>query len=144
MKNIIVTIDFETNQQLVIDQAIALGEKFNAKLWLLHVAAPDPDFVGMDVGPQTERDSRAHQLREEHRQLEAYSDKISHQGVAAQSLLIQGATIELIMEKAKTLKADLIITGHHEHGFLYKAFIGSVSNQIIKQAKIPVLIVPLD
>lgn len=144
MKNIIVAIDFENNQQLVIDQAIALGEKFNAKLWLLHIAAPDPDFVGMEAGPQTERDNRAAQLKKEHRLLQNYTDVISAKGIASEGLLIQGATTETILEKAKTLKADLIVTGHHEHGFLYKAFIGSVSNQIIKQAKIPMLIVPLD
>ncbi len=144
MKNIIVAIDFENNQQLIIDQAMALGEKFNAKLWLLHIAAPNPDFVGMEAGPQTERDNRAEQLKKEHRLLDQYTEEISNLGIASEGLLIQGATTETILEKAKTLKADLIITGHHEHGFLYKTFVGSVSNQIIKQTKIPVLIVPLD
>ena len=144
MKNIIVAIDFENNQHLVLDQALIFGKTFNAKLWLLHIAAPDPDFVGMEAGPQTERDNRAAQLRKEHRLLEDYTREISNKGVAAEGLLIQGTTTETIIEKAKTLKADLIIKGHHEHGFIYKALIGSVSNQIIKRTKIPVLIVPLD
>jgi nucleotide-binding universal stress UspA family protein len=59
-------------------------------------------------------------------------------------MLVQGATIEMIMEEAEKLKVDLIIAGHEEHNFLYKAFVGSVSRQIIRKSKIPVLIVPLE
>ena len=49
----------------------------------------------------------------------------------------------MIMEEAVKLKVDLIIAGHEEHNFLYKAFVGSVSRHIIEKSKIPVLIVPL-
>ena len=49
----------------------------------------------------------------------------------------------MIMEEAKKLNVDIIIAGHHEHNFFYKAFVGSVSGKIIKKSKIPVLIVPL-
>jgi len=50
----------------------------------------------------------------------------------------------MIIEESKKLNIDLIIAGHHEHGFFYNAFVGSVSAQIIKKSKIPVLIVPLE
>ncbi len=59
MKNILVTIDFNKNEELLIDKAFQLAESFNSKLWLMHIAAPDPDFVGYEVGPQYIRDSRA-------------------------------------------------------------------------------------
>ena len=51
MKNILVTIDFKRNDQLLIDKAFQLAESFDSKLWLIHIAAPDPDFVGYEVGP---------------------------------------------------------------------------------------------
>ncbi len=50
--------------------------------------------------------------------------------------------MELILREAEELKVEMIITGHHEHGFLYKWFAYPVSEELIKRSKIPVLIVP--
>lgn len=143
MKNILVTIDFERNEQLLIDKAFQWAESFNSKLWLMHIAAPDPDFVGYKVGPQYIRDSRASVLKKERKQLQEYSNTLNKKGVNAEGILVQGATIEMIMEEAKKLDVDLIIAGYHEHNFLYNAFVGSVSGEILKKSKIPVLMVPM-
>ncbi|AKP51838.1 universal stress protein [Cyclobacterium amurskyense] len=144
MKNILVTIDFSKNEKQLIDKAFQLAESFNSKLWLMHIAAPDPDFVGYEVGPQYIRDARASELREEHMKLKEYSTALKRKGVVSEGLLVQGATIEMIIEESKKLNIDLIIAGHHKHGFFYNAFVGSVSAELIKKSKIPVLIVPLE
>lgn len=144
MKNILVAIDFNKNEKLLIDKAFQLAESFGSKLWLMHISAPDPDFVGYDVGPQYIRDSRATDLRKEHQQLQEYSTLLKKKGVVSEGLLVQGATIEMIIEESKKLNVDLIIAGHHMHGFFYNAFVGSVSAEIIKKSKTPVLIVPLE
>ncbi len=144
MKNILVTIDFVNNEKQLIDKAFQLAEKFKAKLWLLHIASPDPDFIGYDVGPQYIRDSRAEELRKEHKLLQEYTAVLKKKGVDSEGLLVQGATIEMIIEESKKLNVDLIIAGHHERGFFYNAFVGSVSAKIIKKSKIPVLIIPLE
>jgi len=144
MKNILATINFEKDEQKLIDQASEIAKAFNAKLWLMHIAAPDPIFVGYKIGPQYIRDTRAHELREEHKQIQNYSNQLKENGIEAEGLLVQGATIEMIMEESKKLNIDLIVAGHAEHSFFYKAFIGSVSSQIIKNSKIPVLIIPFE
>jgi nucleotide-binding universal stress UspA family protein len=152
MKNILVAVEmtndefsdqFNIDDNKVLEKALELAKAFDSKLWLLHIAAPDPEFVGYDVGPQYIRDFRAKDLRNEHKQLQAYADNFIKQGIDAEGLLIQGMTIEMIIEESKKLNIDLIITGHHDHNFLYKAIVGSVSSAIIKQSKIPVLIVPV-
>ena len=144
MKNILVTIDFDKKVEVLIDKAFELAKSFNSKIWLMHIAAPDPDFVGYDVGPQYIRDCRAEDLRKEHREIQKLASELMEKGVHAEGLLIQGATIEMIIDESKKLNIDLIIAGHHQYGFFYKAFVGSVSAQIIKKSKIPVLIVPFD
>lgn len=144
MKNILVTVDFDKGEELLIEKAFQMASAFGSKLWLMHIAAPDPDFVGYDVGPKYIRDSRASELRKEHRQVQAYSESLKKRGVNSEGLLVQGATIEMIIKESKKLNVDLIISGQHDHGFFYKAFVGSVSAGIIKKSKIPVLIVPLD
>jgi len=144
MRNILVTIDFINNEKQLIDIALQLAESFNSKVWLLHIAAPDPDFIGYDVGPQYIRDSRAEELKKEHKLLQEYTTTLEKKGVDSEGLLVQGATIEMIIEESKKLNVDLIIAGHHERGFFYNAFVGSMSTKIIKKSKIPVLIVPLE
>ena len=144
MKNILVTIDFNENEKILLDKAFQMAESFGSKLWLVHIAAPDPDFVGYEVGPQYIRDSRATELRKEHKKLQEYTSILNEKGVESEGLLIQGATIEMIIKESKKLNVDLIIAGHLDHGFFYNAFVENISAAIIKKSKIPVLIVPLD
>ena len=73
-----------------------------------------------------------------------YAEKMQEEGVDAQGLVIEGATVDMILDKAEKLDIDLIITGHHEHNFVYKAFFGSVAKGVVKKTKIPVLLVPLE
>lgn len=144
MKNILVSIDFDNNEKNLIEMAFRFAKPFDSKLWLIHIAQPDPEFIGYDVGPQYIRDFRASELRKEHKLLQQYSKDITERGIQAEGLLIQGATVEMVLEEAIKLKADMIVTGQHEHNFFYHAFVGSVSSEIVKKSKIPVLVVPLE
>ncbi|HLF63156.1 MAG TPA: universal stress protein [Saprospiraceae bacterium] len=143
MKNILVAVDLRDTDQLLIEQAAALATKFTSKVWIVHVAAPDPDFVGYGVGPTYIRDTRADQLRKEHRQLQSYAGWFNDQAINADGLLIQGPTINMIKDEVKKLKIDLLIIGSHRHSFLYEAFVGHTEVKIIRDILIPVLIVPL-
>ncbi|SHI74289.1 Nucleotide-binding universal stress protein, UspA family [Arenibacter nanhaiticus] len=144
MKNILVAIDFNDNESILIEKAFQLAKAFGSKVWVLHIAAPDPEFVGYGVGPQYIRDSRAEELRYEHRKIQEHVGFLRNNKIDAEGLLIQGATIEMVIKESKKLNADLIVAGHHKHSFLFNAFIGSVSTQIMKKSKIPVLIIPLE
>jgi nucleotide-binding universal stress UspA family protein len=144
MKNIMVTIDFNGNERQLIDKAYELAKAFSSKLWLIHIAAPDPDFVGYEVGPQYIRDNRSNVLRKEHKLLQKYTNELKEVDINAEAILLQGMTIEMILEESKKLNIELIIAGHHEHSFFYRAFVENVSSEIIRKSKIPVLIVPLD
>jgi nucleotide-binding universal stress UspA family protein len=144
MKNILVAINFEENELLVVEKALEMAKAFEAKVWLMHIAAPNPDFVGNEVGPQSTRDFRAVQLKKQHRLLDEYAQQLRNKGVEAEGMLIQGATIETLLEEAEQLNIDLLILGNQVRGFFYKTFVGSVSQGIIKRAKLPILLVPLD
>ncbi len=142
MKNILVPIDFSAEAQRVIDIAASIAKAFNAKIWLVHVAAPDPDFVGFDTGPTYVREHRAEILREEHSEIQALSEALKNAGHSAEGLLVQGPTTETLLEEVDRLKADLIVMGSHGRTGLFKAFVGSVSEQVLRDSRVPVLIVP--
>jgi nucleotide-binding universal stress UspA family protein len=142
MKNILAAIDFSDVSTRVIEQAVEISQSFAGKLWLVHVADPDPDFIGYGTGPQTERDWRAKILKDEHLYIQQQALELDRQGINVTPLLIQGATAEAILKEALKLKADLIVIGSHGHNSFYNALVGSVSEQVIRKATCPVLIIP--
>ena len=144
MKNILVAIDFEDETKVLIDKAIEFGKMFGSKIWLLHIAASSPDFVGYESGPQYIRDSRAESLRKEHKMIQQIADDIKSLDMAAEGLLVQGATTETILKESAKLNIDLVIIGHHKHSTLYKIFVDDVDSEIISNSKVPVLIIPLE
>jgi len=144
MKNILVATDFNAGSKKLFEAACRLAEKFGSKIWVIHIAAPDPDFVGYDVGPQYIRTTRAEDLKKEHKMLQQMAEDIEAKGITAESLLVQGPTVKMILEEMEKLKIDLIVLGHVEHAFLYNAFFGSTAKEILKKSKIPLLVIPLE
>ena len=143
MKNILIAVDFDPHTKALVDYAVNFGRAFGAKLWFIHIAEAAPDFVGYSEGPKYIRDTLAKELREEHRQLQAICAEVKSSGVAAEGLMIQGPTIEMILEEAEKLKVDLIITATHKRSMIYKAFVGSVSTELFEQSAIPLLAFPV-
>lgn len=143
MKNILVALDIDSDAQKLLGKACQLAEKFGSKVWIVHIAAPDPDFVGYEAGPQFVRENRAGELREEHKALQKFAADLTERGIVSESLLIQGPTVEMILKEAAKLNADLIIMGFQEHDFLYKALKGSTTSEVIKNSGIPLLVVPV-
>ncbi|MCC7332835.1 MAG: universal stress protein [Flavobacteriales bacterium] len=143
MKNILVTIDFEEKGQFLIDKASEIAAKFGSKLWIVHVAAPEPDFIGLDVGPQYIRDVLAKDLRKEHKQLQEFADVLKRKNIEAEGLLVQGTTIETIVNLTQKLKIDLIVIGKNKRGFFFKTFMVSTDESLLEFSNVPVLVVPL-
>ena len=143
MKNILVAVDLENGDLKLLEHASALALKFDAKVWIVHVAAPDPDFVGFDAGPAYIRKTLADDLRDEHKALRQYSDNLRVKTVDVECLLVQGPTVATIFDEVNKLEADLLIIGSHKHNFLKRVFGEDVSHQIISKSKTPILIIPL-
>ncbi len=144
MKRIIAAVDFSPVSNAVVVRATAIARAFSAKLYLLHVAAPDPDFVGYEPGPRSVRTTRAGELRAEHRDLQQWASDLRDRGLDAEALLVQGPTVETLLERAQHLDADLIVLGSHGHGAVYRALVGSVSEGVLRHGVCPVLIVPAE
>jgi len=141
-KNVVAAVDFSQVSVAVLEHAAALATALSAKVWLLHVAAPEPEFVGYAVGPDSVRDQRAAELRSEHRELQHRTEALRERGLEAQALLVQGPTVEKILSEAASLEADLIVMGSHGRGAIGRALLGSVSEGVLHAARCPVTILP--
>ena len=142
MPVILAAVDFSPVTDAVVAQAAALAAALQATLYLVHVAAPDPDFVGYDTGPASVRHSVATEIRDVHRRLQEQSAALRERGLQCTGLLIQGSTPETLVREAERLNADLLILGSHGHGVLRRALLGSVSEHVLHHARRPVLILP--
>lgn len=142
MKNILVAVDFSEIGEQVLGNAALLASSLGARLWLIHVSAPDPDFVGYKAGPPGVRDQVAKHLRKEHRQLQSMAEDQRQRGIDATALLVQGPTVETILREAANLEADLIVLGSHGRGAVLRALLGSTSEGVLRKAEVPVFIVP--
>ena len=95
------------------------------------------------AGPQSVRDDRAKTLLLENKLIEDLTKKAKQKGLEATGLLIQGATVSLIIEECDKLQADLLIIGHKKQGFLQRILKGSVAGGILENTNIPLLVIPL-
>ena len=140
--NILVSLDISESTDKVVDAAKQLAEAMSAKLYLMHVAEPEPDFIGYGVGPQTVRDSVSEEFHKEHALIQELAESLRQKSLDVKGLLIQGSTVEAILKQADKLKAQMIVMGSHGRGAIYKMLVGSVSEGVLHGAKCPVLVVP--
>jgi len=140
--NVVVAVDFSDVTQRMLDVVREVSEGRAMRIYVIHVAEPDPAFVGWDVGPEVVRRQVATELRREHSDVENLAKKLRDAGRDVTALCVQGPTIDTILNQAEQLRADLIVIGSHGHGATYDLLVGSVSSGVIRSAKVPVLVVP--
>lgn len=141
--NILVAVDLSAGSEKIIDAAAALAKPMNARVFVLHVAEPEPDFVGYGAGPEVVRTQVANELHREHREVQALADRLREQGINATALMISGPTVNTTLNESKKLGADMIVVGSHGHGAVYDVLIGSYSAGIIRGSELPVVVVPV-
>ncbi len=142
MKNVLSAIDFSPITEKVIDYTKRIVAADNGKIRLLHVAEPPPEFLGEKFGPPVERELRAEVMKKHHKKLDELAASLSKEGFDVKPIIVQGATIETIIEQAEKGEADIIILGSHGKGPLAKIVMGSATEGVIRKSKIPVLVIP--
>jgi len=142
MRTILTAIDFSEITEAVVNYSIKFAKSNNSSIRLLHVAEPPSAFLGDDFGPQVVRDVKADTIKKDHRQLEKCTQLILAEGLEVKPILVQGSTVEIIIEQAEKSNADIIILGSHGRGVIASAIMGSTCQGLIQKSKCPVLVVP--
>jgi nucleotide-binding universal stress UspA family protein len=141
MNNILCLIDFSDVTEKVVKEAASLARAFSCKLWMLHVAAPEPAFVGYEVGPQHVRDWRSETLHDEHKYIQTRARELQDEGIDSTPLLVKGGTIEAILAETDKLDIDMIVMGSHGHGPFHSVLVGSTTHGVIHSVTCPVVLV---
>lgn len=140
---ILVALDLSEAAPRILQVTERMARQSSAEVRLLHVAEAEPDFMGYDAGPEVVRDQVAKEFRDEHRAVQKYADELREAGINAGARLIQGPIVETVFREAERFEANLLIVGSHGFGAIYDLLVGSVSRGLLKDANIPVLVVPI-
>lgn len=149
---IIVALDFSDITDKVLNASKTLALAMDAELILIHVAEPNPDHIAYDydpaaitaIDPSEIRDNIAKRFHQDHQTLQQKSDDFRTQGLHCKALMIQGPTVDMLLNEASKLNADFIVIGSHGKGFISQVLLGSISEELIKKSNIPVYLVPAD
>jgi nucleotide-binding universal stress UspA family protein len=144
IKRILVPVDFSAPSLRALDHAVGLGRALRARLVLLHAVEPvyysvagDRYGIGMDLGnvyQEVERSARA--------QLARLAGEVRARRAMVRALLASGTAHQVIIDTAKSSKADLIIMSTHGRTGLSHVLMGSVAERVVRTATCPVLTVP--
>jgi nucleotide-binding universal stress UspA family protein len=139
---LLVCVDLSESTEIIVKKIEEIANALSAKVWLLHNAVPEPDFVEFKVDPLAARESLAKKFHVEHRQIQELANRMRKAGVDTTALLVHDATVEIILKEASELEVDMIVVGSHGRGAMYQLLVGSVSEGILHKSRLPVLVVP--
>jgi nucleotide-binding universal stress UspA family protein len=149
---ILVAVDLKPGTDRLLAEVQRYARAFDAIVDIIHVAAPDPEFVGYLKAARPEaqdvidsrREPHAKELRLEHEQTQDLAARLRAAGIRVdQALTVQGPTLVKILEEARKLGADLLVLGSHHHGTLYRLWYGDIATDATKQAPCSLLVVPI-
>jgi nucleotide-binding universal stress UspA family protein len=140
IRNVLCPTDFSEFSQRALAHAVTLARWYEARLTVLHVLPLVPTAVGFPplVSPITWEPVSRERLLEEVKQFAAPA---AAAGVAADAAVVEGPAVRMILERAREIRADLVVMGTHGRGGFEKWVLGSVTEKVLRQAPCPVLTV---
>jgi nucleotide-binding universal stress UspA family protein len=135
-KTILHPTDFSASSKEAFSLACRLAEANEAKIIVVHAFAP-PVMAPMEMQPppEIEQEAKEEAMRQLSRvRSESETAKVQH-------LLISGVAVEVILDAAMNMKADLIVMGTQGRSGWRRLMLGSVTENVLRKAPCPVLTV---
>lgn len=157
MKNILVPTDFSESATAALEQAAQLARLTGGRVTLLHVLFIEKireNLLGLDALEHLARavdmpsdaeayssSSAAWRLRDAAQQKLAEAVSAIAAPPAIETAIAEGRPSVEIVAYAAEHAVDLIVMGTQGRGTLGRAFLGSVADNVIRQAACPVMVV---
>lgn len=145
MKKILAALDFSNASDVVLKNTSELAKSFGAEVQLIHVVEPEPTYTAYGFTPdefpaihvfQAEARKRAES------KLNAAQAALAADGVSSTIYLAEGRPLQMLMDHAVEIGADLVVLGAHGHGFVASLLLGSVAEGLVRKAVVPTLVIP--
>lgn len=143
-KNILIPTDGSEPSHKAVTQGVALAKSVGAKVTAFFAAPPATPIIYRDnlpVGFTTPTEHEKMIEKAAKKYLDFVERAAAKAGVAYQAVHVTSDyPEESILKIAQDKKCDLIVMGTHGQGGLRGVFIGSVTQKVLNQSKIPVLV----
>ena len=152
MKKILIALDHNAGAQKIAEAGYELSEALHAHTILLHVTSDSTYYASLNYSPILGFDSfsnldvvQTNAVEELKRTAEDYLDnmKLSLGDETIETIVKEGDYAENILQTAKEIKADIIVMGTHSRKGLDKVLLGSVAENVLHHATIPLFIIPV-
>jgi nucleotide-binding universal stress UspA family protein len=143
-KNILIPTDGSPLSQKAVVQGVALAKSVGAKVTAFFAAPPATPIVYRDhlpVGYATPGEHEEMIRKTAAKYLGVVERATKKAGISCESVHVTSDYPEEgILKVAQKKKCDLIVIATHGQGGLRGMFIGSVTQKVLNQAKIPVMV----
>ncbi len=141
-QNILVPVDGSETSFAAVAKAAELAKAFGSKITVVQVLTLDPYIAAEYITANQTNDLIERARASIVKTLEEAKQKFTEQGVEAETKLLEGQVIAReITNAAKDLNADLIVIGSHGRKGFKKLLLGSVTQAILEEGTVPVLVV---
>jgi nucleotide-binding universal stress UspA family protein len=149
MKKVLIALDYGLSAQKIAEQGYELAKSMNAKVTLLHVVADETYYSNIDSGPFMgfygynffDMDTDDDLIKSSLNFLDKIKGRLKDDEIA--TIAEQGDFSTIIIETAKKLHSNIIVLGSHSKNWLERAVMGSVTESVLKNTKIPMFIIPI-
>lgn len=149
MKKVLIALDYGLSAKKIAEQGFELAKSMNAKVTLLHVVADESyynaidsgafiGFYGYDYFDTFNNDSLINSSLNFLENIKTHLKDSTIQTIAE-----QGDFVNVILDTAVNLNANVIVMGTHSHNWLEKAIMGSVTESVLASTIIPLFIIPI-
>lgn len=139
-QRILVPLDGSTFGEHALPLALQLVRRGGSPLHLVHVYSPQSEYPAPDFGVPIDLDSQLQAA--EYQYLTRKTRSLT--GLTAQSVtcaMPEGPIAEALAREARTSDTDLIVMTTHGRGAFSRFWLGSIADQLVRQASAPILLV---
>lgn len=128
-ERILVPLKWDSSDEAVIEHAGSMALATGGQITLLHVVHSHS------------RDEAAYRLEQAQKYLDEMAATVSSRGLQVATKTAIDEPAEGISSSAREIGADLIIMATHGHSEMRHLFVGSVTEDVIRQSDTPVLLI---
>jgi nucleotide-binding universal stress UspA family protein len=141
IKRILFPTDFSEYSRHALKYAMALAERFKAKLYLLHVCEYSVTGAGMEDYHLAIPEVAAELERRERKALSTIVTGVRERGIDVEPIFLIGRAYQSIAKAATDFEIDIVALATHGNKGLTHLVFGSTAEKVVRLAPYPVLTV---
>ena len=149
MKKVLIALDYGISARKIAEQGYNLAKSMKAKVTLLHVVADETYYSSIDAGPFMgfygydffNMDDKNTLMESSLHFLEKIKSHLKDPDI--EIMAEKGDFSSVILDVATRNHSSIIVLGAHSKNWLVRTVMGSVTESVLSDCKIPMFIIPV-